>query len=198
MVASIDAPEKLVGKPIKRREDPRLITGAGQFIDDLRLPGLLHLGLVRSPLGAREDQEHRSFSGPCDARGRGRVHRRRLHGSQSAAGGLAGGWRHEQRGHAARAGGQRGAPGWRPRRGGGCGKPVPRARRGPGRAGRVRGAARRRRRQKGDRRRRSPASRRSAEQHRARMVVRQGRGHRRQGAGRVRCLPRACTSSISG
>src|SRR5215204_581459 len=49
MVASIDAPEKLVGQPIKRREDPRLITGAGQFIDDLRLPGLLHIALVRSP-----------------------------------------------------------------------------------------------------------------------------------------------------
>lgn len=50
MVASIDAPEKLVGKALKRREDPRLITGAGQFIDDLRLPGMVHLGLVRSPL----------------------------------------------------------------------------------------------------------------------------------------------------
>ncbi|MCA9860329.1 MAG: xanthine dehydrogenase family protein molybdopterin-binding subunit, partial [Thermomicrobiales bacterium] len=50
MVASVDAPEKMVGKAIKRREDPRLITGAGQFIDDLRMPGMLHIGLVRSPL----------------------------------------------------------------------------------------------------------------------------------------------------
>ena len=50
MVASIDAPEKMVGKAIKRREDPRLISGAGQFIDDLRLPGMLHIGLVRSQL----------------------------------------------------------------------------------------------------------------------------------------------------
>src|SRR6478735_4922207 len=49
MVASVDAPEKMVGKAIKRREDPRLISGAGQFIDDLRLPGMLHIGLVRSP-----------------------------------------------------------------------------------------------------------------------------------------------------
>ncbi len=49
MVASIDAPGKMVGKPLKRREDPRLISGAGQFIDDLRLPGMLHIALVRSP-----------------------------------------------------------------------------------------------------------------------------------------------------
>ncbi|MCC6313804.1 MAG: molybdopterin-dependent oxidoreductase [Thermomicrobiales bacterium] len=47
MVAS--APEKLVGKPIKRREDPRLITGAGVFIDDVRLPGLAHMAVLRSP-----------------------------------------------------------------------------------------------------------------------------------------------------
>lgn len=50
MVATAGAPGKLVGKAIKRREDPRLISGAGQFIDDLRLPGMLHIGLVRSPL----------------------------------------------------------------------------------------------------------------------------------------------------
>ena len=49
MVASIDAPEKLVGKALKRREDPRLITGEGQFIDDLRLPGMVHMAFVRSP-----------------------------------------------------------------------------------------------------------------------------------------------------
>jgi carbon-monoxide dehydrogenase large subunit len=49
MVATVDAPEKMVGKPLKRREDPRLITGAGNFLDDVKLPGMLHLALVRSP-----------------------------------------------------------------------------------------------------------------------------------------------------
>ncbi|MCC6791952.1 MAG: molybdopterin-dependent oxidoreductase [Thermomicrobiales bacterium] len=49
MVATVDAPEKMVGKPIKRREDPRLITGAGNFLDDVKLPGMLYLALVRSP-----------------------------------------------------------------------------------------------------------------------------------------------------
>lgn len=37
------------GRPIKRREDPRLITGQGKFIDDLRLPGTLFMAVVRSP-----------------------------------------------------------------------------------------------------------------------------------------------------
>lgn len=38
-----------IGKSVRRREDARLITGQGRYIDDLRLPGLLHLKLVRSP-----------------------------------------------------------------------------------------------------------------------------------------------------
>jgi carbon-monoxide dehydrogenase large subunit len=39
----------MLGQPIKRREDPRLITGAGQFLDDISMPGLLHMAVVRSP-----------------------------------------------------------------------------------------------------------------------------------------------------
>ncbi|MBI3263694.1 MAG: xanthine dehydrogenase family protein molybdopterin-binding subunit [Acidobacteria bacterium] len=34
---------------MKRVEDPRLIKGIGTYVDDLRLPGLLHVALVRSP-----------------------------------------------------------------------------------------------------------------------------------------------------
>jgi carbon-monoxide dehydrogenase large subunit len=34
---------------VRRREDPRLITGAGQFVDDLRVPGCLHAAMLRSP-----------------------------------------------------------------------------------------------------------------------------------------------------
>ena len=37
------------GTPIKRREDPRLVTGTAQFIDDIKLPGMLHAMFVRSP-----------------------------------------------------------------------------------------------------------------------------------------------------
>jgi aerobic carbon-monoxide dehydrogenase large subunit len=49
MVATVDAPEKMVGKALKRREDPRLITGAGNFLDDIKLPGMTYIALVRSP-----------------------------------------------------------------------------------------------------------------------------------------------------
>src|SRR5438132_879582 len=38
----------VVGHPVKRLEDPRLITGQGTFIDDLKLPGLLYMQVVRS------------------------------------------------------------------------------------------------------------------------------------------------------
>ena len=37
------------GSRIKRREDPKLITGQGTFTDDIRLVGVLHAVLVRSP-----------------------------------------------------------------------------------------------------------------------------------------------------
>jgi carbon-monoxide dehydrogenase large subunit len=39
----------LVGSSPKRKEDGRLVTGRGRYVDDLALPGLLHLALVRSP-----------------------------------------------------------------------------------------------------------------------------------------------------
>ena len=42
-------PPKLIGEPIKRREDPRLITGRATYVDDLQLPGMLHMAIVRSP-----------------------------------------------------------------------------------------------------------------------------------------------------
>ncbi|HEX4110469.1 MAG TPA: xanthine dehydrogenase family protein molybdopterin-binding subunit [Solirubrobacteraceae bacterium] len=38
-----------VGQPLKRKEDPKLITGQGQYTDDLTLPGMLHATFVRSP-----------------------------------------------------------------------------------------------------------------------------------------------------
>src|SRR5213593_1118215 len=38
-----------VGRPLKRIEDPKLITGRGQYVDDLKLPGLASLAFLRSP-----------------------------------------------------------------------------------------------------------------------------------------------------
>jgi carbon-monoxide dehydrogenase large subunit len=40
---------RYVGRPLKRREDPRLITGAATYVDDLRLPDMLHVAILRSP-----------------------------------------------------------------------------------------------------------------------------------------------------
>jgi carbon-monoxide dehydrogenase large subunit len=37
------------GVPLKRKEDGRLLVGAGRYLDDLRIPGLRHAVIVRSP-----------------------------------------------------------------------------------------------------------------------------------------------------
>jgi carbon-monoxide dehydrogenase large subunit len=39
----------LMGAEVKRKEDPRLIRGAGSYVGDLKLSGMLHVALVRSP-----------------------------------------------------------------------------------------------------------------------------------------------------
>ena len=38
-----------VGRPLKRREDRRLLTGAGRYVDDMRPVGCAHVALLRSP-----------------------------------------------------------------------------------------------------------------------------------------------------
>src|SRR5207249_61550 len=41
----------MLGSPIKRREDPRLITGQSTYVDDIKLHGMLHMAVLRSPYG---------------------------------------------------------------------------------------------------------------------------------------------------
>lgn len=41
----------MLGSPIKRREDPRLITGQATYVDDIKIPGMLHMAVLRSPYG---------------------------------------------------------------------------------------------------------------------------------------------------
>jgi carbon-monoxide dehydrogenase large subunit len=43
------ATERVLGKSIKRREDPRFITGKGTYVDDVKLPGMTYAVFVRSP-----------------------------------------------------------------------------------------------------------------------------------------------------
>lgn len=42
------ARDKWVGRPLKRKEDPRLLRGQGQYIADLQLPRMVHAAFVRS------------------------------------------------------------------------------------------------------------------------------------------------------
>jgi aerobic carbon-monoxide dehydrogenase large subunit len=39
----------VIGQRVRRREDPRFLTGRGQYVDDVELEGALHLTFVRSP-----------------------------------------------------------------------------------------------------------------------------------------------------
>ncbi|MXY98087.1 MAG: molybdopterin-dependent oxidoreductase [Gemmatimonadetes bacterium] len=42
---------RLFGSGIRRREDPRLITGQASYTDDIKLAGLVHAAILRSPHG---------------------------------------------------------------------------------------------------------------------------------------------------
>lgn len=48
--AGIEGPARpmLFGAPIKRREDPRFLTGRAQYVPDIELPDMAHLAFVRS------------------------------------------------------------------------------------------------------------------------------------------------------
>src|SRR5216117_925379 len=38
-----------IGKSVRRKEDPRFLRGRGNYIDDVKLPGMLYMDIVRSP-----------------------------------------------------------------------------------------------------------------------------------------------------
>jgi len=39
-----------IGRPIRRKEDARLLTGKTNWTDNIQLPGTLHMATVRSPV----------------------------------------------------------------------------------------------------------------------------------------------------
>jgi carbon-monoxide dehydrogenase large subunit len=41
--------EKFVGQPVLRKEDPALLKGEGSFVDNMVMPAMLHMAVVRSP-----------------------------------------------------------------------------------------------------------------------------------------------------
>ena len=44
------SPIRYIGESVPRIEDRRLLTGEGQFVDDVTMPDLLHMAILRSPL----------------------------------------------------------------------------------------------------------------------------------------------------
>ena len=52
MATIVTKAEPLVGKRIRRREDPRLITGTATYVEDIQMPGMHHACIVRSPYAA--------------------------------------------------------------------------------------------------------------------------------------------------
>jgi carbon-monoxide dehydrogenase large subunit len=49
MTQPTGVPESFIGVPLKRKEDQRFLGGRGRYLDDIRIPGLLHARIVRSP-----------------------------------------------------------------------------------------------------------------------------------------------------
>jgi len=44
-----EEPALWTGHPLKRKEDRRLLTGLGKFVDDIKLPGTAYAAILRSP-----------------------------------------------------------------------------------------------------------------------------------------------------
>ncbi len=49
MSAAAASSQSYIGKPLRRREDVRFVQGAGQYVDDISLPGTVWCAFVRSP-----------------------------------------------------------------------------------------------------------------------------------------------------
>ena len=55
MTATVPLPDEpaegiLVGRRVPRVDDRRRLTGAGRYVDDIELPGMVHAAIIRSPL----------------------------------------------------------------------------------------------------------------------------------------------------
>jgi carbon-monoxide dehydrogenase large subunit len=42
--------QRFIGESVKRSEDKRILTGTGNYVDDIQLPGMLHAAFLRSPI----------------------------------------------------------------------------------------------------------------------------------------------------
>ncbi len=74
-MTATESREKLVGKRLKRREDPRLVQGLGRFMDDIVLPGMAHAKVLRSPVAHARINGIDSLEGGSRAGRDWRLHR---------------------------------------------------------------------------------------------------------------------------
>src|SRR5262245_12519227 len=51
MTTAAPASARVFGSGIRRREDPRLLTGTARYTADITLPGMAHAAILRSPHG---------------------------------------------------------------------------------------------------------------------------------------------------
>ncbi len=65
---------RFVGQTRPRREDPRLVTGHGTYVDDVVVPGMLHAAFVRSDLARGPHHAHRRRGRARAPGGQGRSH----------------------------------------------------------------------------------------------------------------------------
>ena len=49
MITTDGAKARVFGSGIRRREDPRLLTGTARYTGDMTLPGMVHAAVLRSP-----------------------------------------------------------------------------------------------------------------------------------------------------
>ena len=49
-MSETETPIRGLGHSVRRKEDDRFLRGRGNYVDDLQLPGMLHMALLRSPL----------------------------------------------------------------------------------------------------------------------------------------------------
>jgi len=49
MMADKAQPMAYIGQSLRRREDMKFVTGNGRYVDDIKLPGMLFLAILRSP-----------------------------------------------------------------------------------------------------------------------------------------------------
>ena len=99
-VEQLTPSDKWVGQAMRRKEDPRMITGRGRYVDDIALPGMLHMAVVRSTEAHAKIVSIDTSGAKARARRSRRVHRRGHRSRRADADGVGAAGRRGQGGRA--------------------------------------------------------------------------------------------------